>query len=1006
MDVPSPNPTDRLLAETGTVRRLAQALVRRSDLAHDVAQDVMLVALRQSEPPHNLRGWLAAVTRRLAGKAVRSQRIRALAEAAAAPAPGSDAEARTVERLRLHRRLTDAVLALPEPYRTVVALRFFDELPPRAIAQRLGTSGEVVRKRLQRGLELLRERLDADFGDRARWAFACAAFGLVDAGGPWLLLSVLAMNKLALLTAATLAVGVFVFWPDRSPPPLAGSVATADAPVPASVGTAAPAPNEPALRRTEVGTTAPPDGALPASSVLVIDASDRPVADAVVYSWSSGSQTWSECATDADGRGSLGAVQGPGAVLVVADGHVPWHQALAERRGEHRLVLPEGETIDGTLTVDGQPGVGFRLGFDSLPLDASVPGALAVDLRFHRGAVATTGRNGAFRCTGLPAGWQGTIHLPLTLWLVEPVLPDDAGRLPVAAPQRQIELHTTQLPTVRGRVVWRDTGEPAAWPDVTANAEFLDGQNSPVMGHTGWRDGTFALGFYGGSQARAAEWRDPQRRPAFRAVRLWVESADDSAEAFVELDAARLAAGEEVVVWLDRAPVTHFRCVDEADRPIAGARVKARAVSDPTDATGCGTFAGAPADVTLAGAMHHRIGPVAPRAAAAGTAEDPLVFVLAPTNVVRFRVEGGDVTGWRYRLRSDVAMFAGPRQQDSLDELLHAVSMDSGARGRTLPDGSTQWYDFYARFEADAAGRATVWSLEPGTPCEIQVLDDLQRPLVTARFAAPAFGAEAELVLLLPPDIAPFAGRVVDDEGRPVPQVDVRLSCDEPSGSTGVGRRTDPDGRFEFGRLGDLSKVRLELQRDGFVEQRHDRITAGALQTFTLPRGRDVTVQVVDEQGQPVDEAPRWRDDRREQVDRVSAGVYRFRGLPAGVATFACRIGADEFVLEHDTAAPVATLRVPRPGRVRFESPNGWPEPTLPRGSLVVAATCLVGGHQPVRLHGAKRGEAGTLLPGSWRFELLEVGLPQQGLPGPVRDTGLAAELQVTAGAEVTAVLR
>ncbi|MEM1453210.1 MAG: sigma factor-like helix-turn-helix DNA-binding protein, partial [Planctomycetota bacterium] len=76
-------------------------------------------------------------------------------------------------------------LDLDEPYRTVVLLRFFEELPPRAIAKRTGRPVETVRKQTQRGLERLREALQARYGDRGAWAVALlplAGPGVVRAG--------------------------------------------------------------------------------------------------------------------------------------------------------------------------------------------------------------------------------------------------------------------------------------------------------------------------------------------------------------------------------------------------------------------------------------------------------------------------------------------------------------------------------------------------------------------------------------------------------------------------------------------------------------------------------------------------------------------------------------------------------------------------------------------------------------------------------------------------------
>jgi RNA polymerase sigma-70 factor (ECF subfamily) len=167
---PTPIAAEDLLGEVATVRRLARALVRREDLAHDVVQDVALAALQQPHAPQRLGAWFAAVTRRLASKARRAELDRARREGKAAPPEHDDGGLRVTERLCLHRRLADAVLGLPEPYRTAVTLRFFDDLPPREIAERTDTPVATVQIRIHRGLAKLRSQLDTDRDGLKSWS--------------------------------------------------------------------------------------------------------------------------------------------------------------------------------------------------------------------------------------------------------------------------------------------------------------------------------------------------------------------------------------------------------------------------------------------------------------------------------------------------------------------------------------------------------------------------------------------------------------------------------------------------------------------------------------------------------------------------------------------------------------------------------------------------------------------------------------------------------------------
>ena len=69
-----------------------------------------------------------------------------------------------------------AVLALDEPWREVLLLRYVQGLEPAEIARRLGIPGSTVRNRLAHGLELVRARLDRQHGgERGAWSVVLLA---------------------------------------------------------------------------------------------------------------------------------------------------------------------------------------------------------------------------------------------------------------------------------------------------------------------------------------------------------------------------------------------------------------------------------------------------------------------------------------------------------------------------------------------------------------------------------------------------------------------------------------------------------------------------------------------------------------------------------------------------------------------------------------------------------------------------------------------------------------
>lgn len=158
------------------LRGLARDLVGERD-ADDLVQETALQALRAPpRRPGPLGGWLAGVVRHLAFRLRRGERRRTRREQLVARAEAQPPDA-AVEDHDTLRRLTEAVLALPEPYRGAVFLRYLRDLTPSEVAARSGEPVATIKSRLQRGLALLRERLDRE--GRGEWRGALATtFGL------------------------------------------------------------------------------------------------------------------------------------------------------------------------------------------------------------------------------------------------------------------------------------------------------------------------------------------------------------------------------------------------------------------------------------------------------------------------------------------------------------------------------------------------------------------------------------------------------------------------------------------------------------------------------------------------------------------------------------------------------------------------------------------------------------------------------------------------------------
>lgn len=176
-----------LLGEIRWLRRLAGALVLDAASADDLVQQALLQALerrdgRHAAPLATPRAWLRVVLRHGAARLLRTEHRRAVRESRAAPPPLPEPPDELVARAELHHRVTTTLLALDEPYRHALLLRYLDDLSPPQIAERLALPLETVRTRLKRGLRLLRERLNVESRPDASGShshLALALFSLV-----------------------------------------------------------------------------------------------------------------------------------------------------------------------------------------------------------------------------------------------------------------------------------------------------------------------------------------------------------------------------------------------------------------------------------------------------------------------------------------------------------------------------------------------------------------------------------------------------------------------------------------------------------------------------------------------------------------------------------------------------------------------------------------------------------------------------------------------------------
>jgi RNA polymerase sigma-70 factor (ECF subfamily) len=217
--MPAPTRIDgaTLLANAGFVRAMARGVLGADDRVDDVVQDTFVAALSRERPPSRWSSWLGSVGKRRALDVRRKDARRGVHERRAARLEASSGSEELRGRAEVTRRLIDALLTLDEPYRDALLLRYWEDLPPRDIAARLGVPVETVRTRIRRAHEQLRAKMDeSDGGRREGWAAVLAQWAGGDrpatAGGGGVLLRLLARPALAVPAVVGLAVaGVVTF---------------------------------------------------------------------------------------------------------------------------------------------------------------------------------------------------------------------------------------------------------------------------------------------------------------------------------------------------------------------------------------------------------------------------------------------------------------------------------------------------------------------------------------------------------------------------------------------------------------------------------------------------------------------------------------------------------------------------------------------------------------------------------------------------------------------------
>lgn len=152
------------------VYSIALRVVGERGAAEEVAQDVFLElhrTLRKLESEEHVTAWLRRVACHRATDAVRRRAARR-DSAAEAYEDGMEVGAASREFLPVMNRVEQLLLTLPAAQRTVMVMRYQEDLEPEDIAIELEMPVATVRSHLHRAVKLLREKAQRTLKEYSR----------------------------------------------------------------------------------------------------------------------------------------------------------------------------------------------------------------------------------------------------------------------------------------------------------------------------------------------------------------------------------------------------------------------------------------------------------------------------------------------------------------------------------------------------------------------------------------------------------------------------------------------------------------------------------------------------------------------------------------------------------------------------------------------------------------------------------------------------------------------
>ncbi len=164
------------------LKNLARSLVHDEGLADDLVQDTCLTLVKN--PPRSdksLGAWLKRVMLNSLISNHRHEASRRRVEKVIAKVELEQNDPTiVVEQAEILKRVLNHVLALKEPYKSTVLMRFYEEKTASEIALEQGVTAAAVRTRIRTALENLRTSLDRQHGHRSSWSGAFISLSTVE----------------------------------------------------------------------------------------------------------------------------------------------------------------------------------------------------------------------------------------------------------------------------------------------------------------------------------------------------------------------------------------------------------------------------------------------------------------------------------------------------------------------------------------------------------------------------------------------------------------------------------------------------------------------------------------------------------------------------------------------------------------------------------------------------------------------------------------------------------